>query len=74
MFSLKLLVVAAVVLGFPFCVVSRAEEEKVQGPKIGSPVPDVGVVDESGNPVKLSSFKGKSGVVLFFFPKAGTPG
>lgn len=42
--------------------------------KVGDAVPDVGGVDESGKEVKLSSFKGKSGVVLYFYPRADTPG
>jgi peroxiredoxin Q/BCP len=29
--------------------------------------------DENGNPVSLKQFRGKP-VVLFFFPKADTPG
>ncbi|HEX8799101.1 MAG TPA: redoxin domain-containing protein [Terriglobales bacterium] len=29
--------------------------------------------DENGNPVSLEQFRGKT-VVLFFFPKAATPG
>jgi peroxiredoxin Q/BCP len=35
--------------------------------------PDFTLPDENGNPVKLSSFKGKP-VVLFFYPRANTPG
>ena len=48
--------------------------EKMSGPKPGEAAPEVGAPDESGKVVKLSSFKGTSGVVLFFFPKADTPG
>jgi peroxiredoxin Q/BCP len=47
-------------------------EDKVL--KVGDPVPDIGGVDETGKEVKLSQFKGKTGVVLFFYPKADTPG
>ena len=45
-------------------------------PKVrpGDAAPDVGGKDETGADLKLSSFKGKTGVVLFFFPKADTPG
>jgi len=49
-------------------------EEKVKATKVGDVVPDVSAMDENGKEVKLSSFKGKSGVVLFFYPKADTPG
>ncbi len=47
----------------------------------GDPVPDVeltAVWIENGKPVqkkvRLSDFKGKKNVVLYFFPKASTPG
>lgn len=42
--------------------------------KAGDAAPDAGAVDETGKEVKLASFKGKSGVVVFFFPRADTPG
>ena len=44
------------------------------GEKTGAATPDLAVKDEAGNDVKLSTFKGKSGVVVFFFPRADTPG
>jgi peroxiredoxin Q/BCP len=31
------------------------------------------LADENGNPVSLEQFRGKT-VVLFFYPKAATPG
>ena len=42
--------------------------------KVGDPAPDVTTTDEAGKEVKLSSFKDKQGVVIFFFPKAFTGG
>jgi peroxiredoxin Q/BCP len=39
----------------------------------GDPAPDFTLPDQSGEPVTLSSFKGKS-VVVYFYPKADTPG
>ena len=39
----------------------------------GDPAPDFTLPDQSGDPVSLSSFKGKN-VVLYFYPKADTPG
>ena len=42
--------------------------------KIGDKAPDASAPDENGKEVKLSSFVGKSGVVVYFFPKAGTAG
>jgi peroxiredoxin Q/BCP len=39
----------------------------------GDPAPDFELPDQHGDPVKLSSFRGRS-VVLYFYPKADTPG
>ena len=39
----------------------------------GDKAPDFVGTDHNGKPVKLSDFKGKN-VVLWFFPKADTPG
>ena len=41
--------------------------------KEGQPAPDFELPDQSGNPVRLSSFHGRK-VVLYFYPKANTPG
>lgn len=41
--------------------------------KVGDKAPDFAVNDQDGNPVKLSSLKGKK-VVLYFYPKDMTPG
>ena len=40
---------------------------------IGDQAPDFNVNDQEGNPVSLSSYKGKK-VVLYFYPKDNTPG
>ncbi len=42
-------------------------------PEINSKAPDFTLPDENGNPVSLDQFRGKN-VVLFFYPKANTPG
>ena len=39
----------------------------------GNPAPDFEVPDQDGEPVKLSSLRGQR-VVLYFYPKADTPG
>ena len=42
--------------------------------EIGAPAPDFTLPDAQGKPVKLSDYKGKSAVVLYFYPKDYTPG
>jgi thioredoxin-dependent peroxiredoxin len=42
-------------------------------PKIGAKAPDIKLLDDSGAPFQLSKFKGTD-VILFFYPKADTPG
>jgi len=63
----SVLLLALSVLALGVCAAETAT-------KPGDAVPDVGAVDETGKEVKLSSFKDKNGIVLFFFPKADTPG
>jgi len=41
--------------------------------KVGQKAPDFTVVDDKGDKVKLSDFKGKK-VILYFYPKDDTPG
>ncbi|OHE76658.1 MAG: hypothetical protein A2107_04505 [Verrucomicrobia bacterium GWF2_62_7] len=41
--------------------------------KVGSMAPDFTVLDDSGEKLGLSSLAGKK-IVLYFYPKAGTPG
>jgi peroxiredoxin Q/BCP len=41
--------------------------------KEGQPAPDFELPDQAGQPVRLSSFRGQK-VVLYFYPKANTPG
>jgi len=41
--------------------------------KVGDTAPNFEALDEQGNLVKLSDYKGKK-LVLFFYPKASTPG
>jgi peroxiredoxin Q/BCP len=41
--------------------------------KSGDPAPDFTLPDQEGNAVSLSGLKGKT-VVLYFYPKADTPG
>jgi peroxiredoxin Q/BCP len=43
-------------------------------PSVGAPAPDFTVSSHTGETISLSDFKGKQNVVLFFYPKADTPG
>jgi peroxiredoxin Q/BCP len=42
-------------------------------PEPGDPAPDFTLPNQDGEPVTLSSFRGRN-VVLYFYPKADTPG
>jgi peroxiredoxin Q/BCP len=41
--------------------------------EVGKKAPNFALKDENGNVVKLSEFKGRR-VLVFFYPKASTPG
>jgi peroxiredoxin Q/BCP len=43
-------------------------------PKIGNLAPKFALQDHEGNAVSLADYKGKSAVVIYFYPKAMTPG
>lgn len=43
-------------------------------PKIGNMAPAFSLKDQNENTVSLKDFKGKKNVVLYFYPKAMTPG
>jgi len=43
-------------------------------PKIGNMAPAFTLLDQDGNKVSLKQFRGKKNVVLYFYPKAMTPG
>ncbi len=41
--------------------------------KVGSQAPDFSLTESSGEEISLADFKGKK-ILLWFFPKASTPG
>lgn len=43
-------------------------------PKIGNIAPAFTLLDQDGNKVSLKQFRGEKNVVLYFYPKAMTPG
>ncbi len=45
----------------------------LMAPQVGDQAPDFTLPDQEGNPVTLSGLRGKP-VVLYFYPKADTPG
>jgi len=44
------------------------------GVEAGSPAPDFALPDATGKTVRLSDFRGRKAVVLYFYPKDDTPG
>ena len=42
--------------------------------KIGEPAPDFFLASSRGAPVRLSEYRGRKTVVLYFYPKDNTPG
>ena len=40
----------------------------------GDPAPDLSAETQTGQPISLAEFRGTSVVVLYFYPKDGTPG
>ena len=42
--------------------------------KEGSKAPAFSILDDHSNRIKLSDYEGNRNVVLFFYPKADTPG
>ena len=43
-------------------------------PKVGNLAPKFSLQDHNGQQIALADFKGKSAVVVYFYPKAMTPG
>ena len=43
-------------------------------PKVGNIAPAFTLLDQSGNEVSLKDFRGQKNVILYFYPRAMTPG
>ncbi len=43
-------------------------------PKLGELAPDFILLNQHGEKIELKSFRGKNNVVVYFYPKASTPG
>ena len=50
-----------------------ASGDRMSTPQEGKKAPTIALPDQNGEPVKLSSFKGRR-VLVYFYPKADTPG
>ena len=66
----KIFTILAVVLAVSFI----ASPQSDLALKTGDPAPDFRLPDFNGKYYKLSEYKGKSPVVVYFYPKAGTSG
>jgi thioredoxin-dependent peroxiredoxin len=51
----------------------NSQESSMTYPQIGLPAPEINLQDQHGNQVSLSDHKGKN-IILYFYPKAMTPG
>ena len=51
----------------------RASGRRIHMLKIGDKAPDFAVTDDSGSTVSLRDYRGKN-LILYFYPKANTPG
>lgn len=52
----------------------RGRKFSVMKLRVGDPAPDFELPSQTGEVVRLSDFRGKRHVVLFFYPKDATPG
>ena len=53
---------------------NQSTQNPLVQPEVGQQAPDFTLPDQNGEPVTLSDFQGKQHVVVYFYPKAMTPG
>jgi len=53
---------------------SKAVKSKAAFPQIGNAAPSFSLLNQEGKKISLSDFAGKENVVLYFYPRAMTPG
>ena len=71
---LFLIVLAAVYQADAFSSMVRSIKSNLKMLKVGEIAPDFELKNYQGKSFKLSSFKGKKPVVIFFYPADSTPG
>ena len=59
---------------FTICIIGASVAQTATKLREGMKAPDFNLQNHQGKFFKLSSFKDKSPVVIYFYPKAGTPG
>jgi thioredoxin-dependent peroxiredoxin len=67
---LKFMIIAAIALIAIYAVSARSDMKL----KVGDKAPDFTLQDAFGKSYTLSDYKGKSPVIVYFYPKASTPG
>jgi len=55
-------------------MLARVTASESRLPEVGQPAPDFTLTSTEGTDVRLSNFKGKQSVVLYFYPRDDTPG
>jgi thioredoxin-dependent peroxiredoxin len=72
---MKLLFTSLFLLTGLVLVVRAVSNQQVNGRlKIGDPIPGVKAADQNGNPVSLAEVGSKGYTLVYFYPKAMTPG
>lgn len=70
----RTLALAALLAALAVGALSQTPQAPVSKLKVGDVAPDFTLTDTTGNPVKLSDFRGKKNVVLAFYVLAFTGG
>lgn len=63
-----------VLTAFALSLYGLFAQEQTTKLKVGDKAPDFTLSDPSGNTYRLSAYKGRSPVIVYFYPKAGTAG
>ncbi len=71
---MKMLSLLALVAGFAGMSAAQNQMPPKTNLKVGDQAPDFTLPSTTGKPVTLSEFRGKSNVILAFFPAAFTGG